>query len=519
VYQTSNAKQIGEVPLRFDGPPPPLSLSDDGRWLVVGSGGRGPSLWSVPEAQWVRQFEPNPAIEPTDDEPWRAVAIDPAGETVAAADALNVRLWRIADGNPTRTLARKAGVTDVRFSPGGDLIAFEDTDHAIRVCDRTGMTRHRLTAERDGLFGFSCNEKAVSVASRGLTHPLSVVESDLPPPPLVIDAKAQVNNLTFSPDGRYVAGTTDVTGTDRASTCHLLVWELPGGKEVARLPLIQHGYGGHGRCVFSPDGKFLASGSRDGIHVWTVGDWTKRPTLGSGQYFDIAFTRGSQLIAGVASGQAGGLPAGIRVWEIESGQELPGLIRPLGLRGYPLSLAIQSDRDWIAGGGWTVQGPTDLIVWDGGTRTAKYVLKDFYDGVWCVRFSPDGKLLATGAGAYQGSPPKVGYRDGVVQVWDAETGRLVYDLQGHTACVWSVAFSPDGKRLATAAGKRLKGVRGDARIWDLKTGKELMRLEEHDGAVLGVGFSADGRWFGTTGADQKVRIWDVAMPEDAGGPL
>jgi WD40 repeat protein len=64
----------------------------------------------------------------------------------------------------------------------------------------------------------------------------------------------------------------------------------------------------------------------------------------------------------------------------------------------------------------------------------------------------------------------------------------------------------------------LEKVRGDVRVWDLATGKELLRLEEHEGAVFGVGFSADGRWFGTTGADRKIRIWNIEMPEDGNDP-
>jgi WD40 repeat protein len=154
-------------------------------------------------------------------------------------------------------------------------------------------------------------------------------------------------------------------------------------------------------------------------------------------------------------------------------------------------------------------------VWDREARAAKYVLKDFHTGTWGMEFSPDGKWLATGAGNYGGAGTAAHLRDGAVQVWDAETGAPVYDLVGHTACVWSVAFSPDGRRLATAAGKRVKGLRGEVRIWDMNTGKELARLEEHDGAVLGVGFSADGRWFGTTGTDQKVIIREVTIPDEA----
>jgi WD40 repeat protein len=512
VYETGDGTRVAELPIPFDGQPPPLALSDDGRWLVAGGGGGiGPSLWNVREARWVHEF--HPAVEPSNVEPWRAIAIDPAGETVAAADALTVRLWKIADGSAAGTVARKAGVTAVRFSPAGDLIAFDDSDHAVRVCDRTGVTRHRLTAERDGLFGFCCTDKAALIASRGLTHPVSVVESDLPTPPIVLDAKVQVNNVAFSPDGRYVAGTTDFDNKNSAGG-EVVVWELPAGKEVVRLKLVKESGGGHGRCTFSPDGKWLATGTKKGIYLWSVGDWVQQPVLGQTQYFDVRFGSDGTTLVGAGW-------TSFDVWDFRTRDKAATLVRPPGWQGQPFSVALDGQGKYVAGGGWGIPGPKivrDLAVWDRPTGTVRYVLENFHNGIWSLAFSPDGRWLATGAGDQAGQPLAEGFRDGVVQVWDADTGQLVYDLRGHTACVWSVAFSPDGKRLATASGKRLTKVRGDVRVWDLATGKELLRLEEHDGAVFGVGFSADGRWFGSSGADGKVRVWNVEIPEDAHGP-
>jgi eukaryotic-like serine/threonine-protein kinase len=511
VYQTADGKRAAELPVGFDGPAPPLALSDDGHWLVVG--GANPCVWDVRQVARARDFTPlkgNGAINP-----WRVVAIDSTGGMVAAADAVDVGLWKTIDGTAIGAIARRVGVTAIQFSGDGDLVAFEDADHAVRVCDRTGVTHHRLTAEREGVYGFGCSGKTVFVASRGLTHPLSVVESDLPSQPLIIDAKVQVNNVAFSPDGRFVAGTTEYEGAKTPDAPAVVVWELPSGQALAHLPLAKQTYGGLGRCVFSPDGKWLAAGTVKGVHLWSVGDWTGRNVLGSIHYFDISFSADSKRIA--ANARSGT----VAVWEVATGREVTSLAKPKDVRGSPFSVALHPDGNRVAASGWSAPAATavsDLAVWDLGAKEPRFVLKGFHTGVWGLRFSPDGRWLATGAGNYGGNVPAAGLRDGVVQVWDADTGAQVFDLQGHTACVWSVAFSPDGKRLATASGKRIAGVRGDARIWDLNTGKELMRLEEHDGAVLGVGFSADGRWFGTTGFDRKVRIWNVEMPEEANSP-
>jgi WD40 repeat protein len=496
VYRAADGSLVGTVAIGFTGPPPPLALSDDGGRLVVG--GPAPAVWRVSDGTRTVTFQFRVKDAALTDA-WRAVAIDPRGEVVIAADGNGVGLWRM-DGEQVRRIVQKAGVGTVAFSTGGDAVVFTETDDAIRVCDRDGVTWQRLVAERVGLLGFSCTADAVTVASRGPTHPVAVTRAGLSARPLVINPKVQVNNVAFSPDGRYVAAT--------AERGEIIVWSLPDGAAATRLPLHTPSGSGYGRCVFSPDGRFLANGASAGALVWRVGTWERLPVLGTGQLFATHFGPNGALLAGVTHQDATA-----HLWDLATLKEVAVLPKPTGFRSsWAVSVAASPDGQTLAvagGRGPTGQTVADVAVWDVPTRKPRFVLTDFCCGVWSVSFSPDGKRLATGAGIYGGGPPPLGRRDGAVQVWDAQTGRLVYDLRGHTACVWSVAFSPDGRRLATAAGKRINGVRGDVRIWDLTTGKELMQLQDHDGTVFGVGFSADGRWFGTAGADGKVRVWDI----------
>ncbi|MFN0217004.1 MAG: WD40 repeat domain-containing protein, partial [Saprospiraceae bacterium] len=118
-------------------------------------------------------------------------------------------------------------------------------------------------------------------------------------------------------------------------------------------------------------------------------------------------------------------------------------------------------------------------------------LEGHADGVLSVAFSPDGKKLATGS------------EDNTAKIWDLESGKALTTLEGHTFGVLSVAFSPDGKILATGSGDKT------AKIWDLESGKALTTLESHTEAVSSVAFSPDGKRLATGSHDKTAKIWDL----------
>ena len=112
-------------------------------------------------------------------------------------------------------------------------------------------------------------------------------------------------------------------------------------------------------------------------------------------------------------------------------------------------------------------------------------------GVWCAAFSPDGKRIATASD------------DDTARVWDAHNGRLLFTLAGHTSVVRSAAFSDDGSRIATASDDKT------ARVWDAGDGRLLATLTGHTDAVNSAVFSPDGKRILTASNDKTARVWDA----------
>src|SRR6202042_1361527 len=123
-------------------------------------------------------------------------------------------------------------------------------------------------------------------------------------------------------------------------------------------------------------------------------------------------------------------------------------------------------------------------------------LRGHSDVVRGVAFSPDGKHIATASD------------DQTAKVWDAETGKELLTLRGHSDSVIGVAFSPDGKRLATASADQT------AKVWDAESGKELLTLRGHSGPVDSVAFSPDGKRLATASGDKTAKVWDAGSGKE-----
>ncbi len=150
-------------------------------------------------------------------------------------------------------------------------------------------------------------------------------------------------------------------------------------------------------------------------------------------------------------------------------------------------LTFSPDGKLMATAGWN----TSVRLWDPHTGECVHVLKGHEREMWSIAFSPDGKLFASGSW------------DDTARIWDPQTGNCLHTLKGHEDGVQQVTFSPDGSLLATASED------GTVRIWDARTGGCLHKLEGHANDVVSVAFSPDGKLLASASLDCTARIWST----------
>ncbi|MBI4560298.1 MAG: protein kinase [Candidatus Hydrogenedentes bacterium] len=293
----------------------------------------------------------------------------------------------------------------------------------------------------------------------------------------------RINDIALDPNGTRLA-TASMDGT-----CKL--WDLATNREIQTLK----GNGSHvGAVAFSRDGKRLATVSEGGADIslqfWDAETGKEIVSIqAASQRFDNLFPWGwsvdGRLILILDPTQGT-----VRVVDAATGHDVRRL------KCYEKSVlcaAFSTDGDRII---TTGRGDVAKVL-ESASGSPLANLEGTIASAGNARFSPDDRWIAVEcSGGY-------GAREEYVRVYDARTYAPVAELRGHTDSVLDFIFSPTGQQIVTA------GQDGIANLWEVPSGKLLHTLRDHTEAVTGAAFSADGMRVLTVSNDNTAKVWDV----------
>ena len=463
-----------------------------------------------------------------------------------------------------------AGNSPVCFQPDGRRLAASTSAGEVALLDTdsfkilSAFKAHKNTIR---CMVFSADSRWLATGSLDKTIRITDVAAN--PPVAVATLRGHVGwvrALCFSPDGSLLAS----CGEDRT----LRLWDTRTGSP--RGVFESDGFDPR----FLPDGQTLINGETKGVRFWDVRSsdaWVLRGHR-SFVYPVLVSPDGATIYSGGWDGWLG-QPGSLRFWDAATGDLIaatgpPGVFvrgAALSVDGSRLAVAFFASRiavlDTATGttvasipvvGGWIesvafdpagqnvtwvdnnqgvaniaeartgvirrsrrmfggVPGTSSRVAWspDGATiavQNAGEPTLDLLDAqslepirlwkhshsgpVFSVAFSPDSRRILTASG------------DGIVRVWDAATGERLHDLVGHGNHVLCAVYSPDDKRIASG------GIDQNIRIWDAETFEQVARLGGHEDYVYALVWGADSQQLISSSGDYTVRIWDTQPLKD-----
>jgi eukaryotic-like serine/threonine-protein kinase len=449
----------------------------------------------------------------------RSVAFSPDGRRMASADGLSVKIWDAASGKELFNLQR--GGYGVAFSPDGQRLASGSFDRTVKIWDvSSGRELFELKGHSAEAVSVAFNPDGQHLASGSIDQTVKIWNCVSEKERLWLkrpsDQMTGSLRISFSPDSRRL---------ELADGDTLKIWETTSGKKLLDLQL------GGFSMPFSADGSRIASGwGHRTLKIWDSASGKALFDLKGhrGEIPSVAFSTDGRRLA------SGSLDGTVEIWDLTNGKELFALngyiARALARTGWVGAgdVAFSPDGQRLA----TASRDNTAKIWDTATGKELFTLRGHVYDIESVEFSPDGRFLAsessdhsfiwdTASGTKLLEPQPGAFADvtfspdasrlasfrwddRTIKIWEIASGRQLFGLKGHASGVTSVAFSPDGQRLAS------KSYDESVRIWDTATGKELFDFKiPASSPIRSLAFSPDGQRLASAEMNGSVYLWET----------
>ena len=460
-----------------------LSFSLDGRCIAsVSSLNKTINLWNVKNGELIRSFKGHSASV-------NSVSFSPDGRHIASGSFdYTIKLWNVKNGALIRTFYEQQAVNSVCFSTNGRCIASGLYNHTINLWNVKNGTLIR-TFEGDSMC-FSPNGR--HIASGGSEIKLwNVKDGALIRSFSKVNSYSSINSVGFSPNGRHIASgdkdTTELYDTIKKKYT-IKLWNVKNGSLIRTFK-------GHtddvNALIFSPDGRYIASGSSYKIKLWNVKDGALIRTfvirtIGGDQdsLSSLSFSPDGTKIA------SGDWDQTIKLWNVKDG----ALIRIFeGHSKYVNTICFSPDGKSIASG----SDDETVKLWNVKNGGIIRTFKGHSYSISSLCFSPDGRRIASGS------------RDCTIKLWNIKKGDLITTFKGHSHRVVSVSFSPDGRRIASGSYDNT------IKLWDVKDGTIIRTFKGHTDSLIAVSFTPDGKSIASGSSDNTLRIWNINNENDS----